>query len=279
MVSSVGRPLAGRSSSGGTSTPGGMRCMRSASPPTPTARSRVYRLTVMLASACRAANPASAGLLPISFAWKYWTNGTRSTCLITAAAGLVTMCALRTTSGRKASAWCTAPALSDRIVSWRSARVVRPRRTSSPSLTPAVSTPGASRVTTRGRSRVVLLTTRWTSTWIPPGRGGKSGLRTRTRGSAIAALQAIEPQAEREHGPDDLGVIGGAGAVLAHHPRHGGPIEPSAVVDGAAVELLVEQRGQRAAQPVLAGPAARALGAPLVGRGHQGRADLAEHAP
>src|SRR5437764_7342561 len=99
---------------------------------------------------------------------------------------------------------------------------------------------------------------RWTTCWIPPGAGGKSGVRTRRRGlrdgrgplRLIESAEPIGPQPESEQRPDLIAVVVASRCVLGRERGDCATVEVTLLVEHSAVELAPQYRREGAAQPL-----------------------------
>src|SRR5436305_14238667 len=148
----------------------------------------------------------------------------------------------------------TATALSGMLRAGPRRRSARTRRTARPSSHSKASAPGTSPATTRVSNPFIPAAIRCESTWIPPRAGGKSGVRTSSRGlGGIGPKQSVAPETEGKQPPEQVAVVVGAGEMLRRQTLGRGAVEPSLLVDRAAIELAAQRRGQGSSQPLRRG--------------------------
>src|SRR6185437_14379747 len=281
------RIVGGTSSSGlgspGTSVPLPITCTARARAPVAATSPAVYSLTAIDALARSAANAASRGLAPISSAWKYCTVRAPVAPAMAAAAGLVTMCMLSVTCGRSASPRASATALSRALRPPRSApppRTLRVRTPLSASKRAAPSDAGATTVVSNASS--MPLANRWATTWMPPGAGGKSGVRISRRGrlpprlGELEPMEAVGPQAQRQQRPQLIAVVAARVRVLTHEALDRLAVEIALLIEDAALELTAQRGRERPAQPLRRrhSEGGLAIGAPAPIRQEAGRKHL-----
>src|ERR1700758_1247241 len=78
-------------------------------------------------------------------------------------------------------------------------------------------------------------------------RGRRDGARPLR---SIEPTESIDPQSERQQGPQQLTVIARAGSVLAYERCDPIALEVALSKERAALQLLLELRRERAAQPL-----------------------------